>query len=161
MKRKIILASCAVVALFLVLFACTQKASSKSSFIFKAAPSKGIAAKVMGQDITEAELMKGIEADVYDAESKVHEIKMNRLRALAMEKIMAKDPRKKDLTNEQYIDKFVIKGKKASQGDVEKFIKEKGIPAEQATFFINGQMILGAQPIEAFVELIDEELAKK
>lgn len=131
MKRKIILASCAVVVLFLVLFACTQKASSKSSFIFKAAPSKGIAAKVMGQDITEAELMKGIEADVYDAESKVHEIKMNRLRALAMEKIMAKDPRKKDLTNEQYIDKFVIKGKKASQGDVEKFIKEKGIPAEQ------------------------------
>ncbi len=29
------------------------------------------------------------------------------------------------------------------------------------TFFINGQMILGAQPVEAFVELIDEELSKK
>jgi len=131
MKRKIILASCALAVAFLVLFACTQKASSRPSFIFKSAPKQGVVAKVLGEEISEAELLKGIEADVYEAEVKVHETKMNRLRTLAMEKIMAKDPRKKDLSSEQYLDKFVIKGKKATPSDIEKFIKEKGIPQEQ------------------------------
>ncbi len=28
------------------------------------------------------------------------------------------------------------------------------------TFFINGKMVLGAQPLETFVELIEEELKK-
>lgn len=163
MKRKIILASCAVVASLLVLFACTQKASSKSSFIFKAAPKQGVSAKVLGEEISEAELLKGIESDVYEAESKVHEIKMNRLRALAMEKIMAKDPRKKDLSNEQYLDKFIIKGKKSSAGDVEKFIKEKGIPAEQVNDDIRGRvsqfldMEIKRKAVETWM---DEQLAK-
>ena len=163
MKRKIILASCAVVVAFLVLFACTQKASSKSSFIFKSAPKQGVSAKVLGEEITEAELLKGIEADVYDAESKVHEIKMNRLRTLAMEKIMAKDPRKKDLTNEQYLDKFILKGKKSAPSDIDKFIKEKGIPAEQVNDDIRNRvaqyldMEVKKKAVESWME---EQLAK-
>lgn len=163
MKRKIILASCAVVVAFLVLFACTQKANSKPSFIFKPAPKQGISAKVLGEEISEAELLKGIEADVYEAESKVHEIKMNRLRTLAMEKIMAKDPRKKDLTNDQYLDKFVLKGKKSTPADIEKFIKEKGIPAEQVNDDIRNRvaqfldMELKRKAVEAWM---DEQLVK-
>jgi len=35
-------------------------------------------------------------------------------------------------------------------------IKVKSTP----TFFINGQLINGAQPLETFTEIIDEELAK-
>ncbi len=151
MKRKVILASCVLALAFLVLFACTQKADSKPSFIFKPAPKEGVVAKINGEEISEAEFMKGIESDIYDEESKLHELKMNRVRLMAMEKMMNKDPRKKGITNEEYVEKFITKGKKPSATDIDKFIKEKSLPAEQVTPEVR----------ERISQYLDMELKKK
>ena len=55
---------------------------------------------------------------------------MNKLRAMALEKLMELDPNKKGLTNDQFMDKFISKGRKPSKQDVENFIKERKIPKE-------------------------------
>ena len=54
------------------------------------------------------------------------------------------------LTSNKYLEQVK---KDMEQG---KSLKVKSTP----TFFVNGQLINGAQPIEVFSELIDEELAR-
>jgi len=117
-------------------FACNKEGISKPHFIFKANTNKSVVAKAIGKDLTFDELFKDIKADIYEAEMKVFELKMNRLKAYLMEKFMESDPRKKGLTNDQYLEKYVLKGKLPGDRDIKKFIKEKNIPKEH----INDQM---------------------
>jgi protein-disulfide isomerase len=44
---------------------------------------------------------------------------------------MNKDPNKKDMTNDQFLEKYIAKDVKVSDSAVEKFIKERQIPKEQ------------------------------
>ena len=66
----------------LVWFAACTNGNSKPSFLFKPAPKEGIAGKVGDMEITNAELMDGIESELFEAESKVFEIKFNRFKSL-------------------------------------------------------------------------------
>ncbi len=122
--------------LLLLVFSCTQEVSSGPSFIFKPAPSKEAVMKINNKLILENELIAGIENDLYEAEVKVYELKFNKLRAMALEKLMESDPNKKGLTNDQFMDKYISKGRSPSKQDIEKFIKERKIPKEH----INAQL---------------------
>lgn len=116
--------------------ACTQKVDSKPHFIFKAAPDGTAVAKVNGEVITKDDLYKGIESEIYEAEKKVHEIKMNRLRAILLERYMQADKRKAGLSNDEYLEKYIAKDSKVSKKDIEAFIKERKFPKEH----VNDQM---------------------
>ncbi len=89
-----------------------------------------VVAKVLGQDITYAELIKGIEGEIFEAEEKVHQLKEAQFKMIVLKKLREQDPKGKDLTEEEFIDKVVIKGLTPKESDIEKFIVEKNIPKE-------------------------------
>ena len=114
--------------IFVFFSSCAKEATSKPTYIFKPAPRKGVVAKVKEREIPYEEFVKGIENDLYQAEMAVYKIKMNRLNAFLLQEFMDADPKKKGLTNDQYLDKYINKGKTASEKDIEGFIKERKIP---------------------------------
>jgi len=130
-----------LVLVVMVVIACQKSVESKPNYIFKPAPSKEAAAKVNGEIISEKELYSGIEGDIYEAEMKVYETKYTRLQSLIMEKLIAHDPNKKDLSNEQFVEKYIIKDVKISDAQVEKFIKDRQIPKEQINPEIKGRIV--------------------
>lgn len=123
------LLSCITLCVFVMFSSCTD-GNSKPSYLFKPAPREGLAAKVGTIEITNAELSDGIESEVYEAESKVFEIKFNKLKSMLLQKFMDKDDRKKDLSNDQFLDKYISKNVVVSDKEIDAFIKDQNIPAE-------------------------------
>ena len=52
-------------------------------------------------------------------------------------------------------------GKFKAQIDADKAESQKAGASGTPTFFINGNRLVGAQPVDAFKKVIDDELAKK
>lgn len=125
---KISLGAFALFVLF-SLVSCSET-NSKVSYLYKPAPKEGLAAKVGDIEITNAEIQDGIESELYEAETKVFEIKQNRLKGILLQRYMDKDPRKKNLSNDEFIDKYVSGNVKISDKEIDAFIKDQNIPAE-------------------------------
>ncbi|MCO4753222.1 MAG: DsbA family protein [Bacteriovoracaceae bacterium] len=141
------------------LFSC-DNGTSKPNYKFLKAPTEGVAAKVGKVEITNDELNKGIESDLYDLEKKIFETKMNKLKSLIIEKLMAQDPAKKGLTNDEYMDKHIAKNVKVSESDITNFVKEKNIPKEQVNAQIK-ERIRGYLIAEKKKEAVESWLGKK
>lgn len=114
---------------FLFLAACSN-GNSEPSYLFKQAPKEGLAAKVGDIEITNAELVDGVESEIFEAENRVFDIKFNRLKSILLQRYMDKDPRKKGLSNDEYLEKYIAKNVKVSDKDIDAFIKEQNIPSE-------------------------------
>jgi len=140
-------------------FSCS-KGNTKSAYKFKKATGDGVAAEFGNIKITEKELLAGIESDIYDAESKIFDIKFNKLKSLILEKLMEADPKKKGLTNDQYMDKFIASKAKVSKAQIEAFIKEKNIPKEHVTPQIK-ERINNFLLVEAKKSAVDVWIAEK
>ncbi|MFA6237615.1 MAG: DsbA family protein [Bacteriovorax sp.] len=139
-------------AVMIVFFACQKQADSKPNFIFKPAPSAGVAASVGGEPILEKDLEAGIESDIYDAEMKVFEIKFGKLQAMLLEKFMNMDPNRKGLSNDDYLNKYIAKDVKVTEAEIEKFIKDRQIPKDQ----LNPEI---RERIKQFLEVESKKLA--
>ena len=118
-------------SLLMVFFACQKEVDSKPNFIFKSAPTPGIAASIGTEQISVKDLEAGIESDLYEAEYKVYEIKFGKLQAMLLEKFMNQDPNKKGLSNDEFLNKFIAKDVKVTEADIEKFIKDRQVPQDQ------------------------------
>lgn len=118
-----------LVGLALLATACSESIS-RPNFQFRPASKPGVAAKMGDLEITEAEVNDGIEAELYEAESKVFEVKYNKLRSVIVQKLMDRDPNKKGLSNDEYMDKYIAKNVKVTEQDVDAFIKKQSIPQE-------------------------------
>ncbi len=143
----------------LFLTACSQ-GNSKPSYLFKPAAKEGVAAKAGDIEVTSAELMEGIESEVFEHESKAFEVKFNKLRAVLLQKIMDKDPRKKNLSNDEFLAKYISKDVVVSEKEIDAFIKDQSIPEEH----INPQVrekIKGYLELERKKEAVDKWLAEQ
>lgn len=149
-----------VTALAIVIIACQKEAISKPNFIFKAAPSQDVVAAVGNDKILEKDLVKGIESDLYEAEMKVYEIKYSKLQGMLLEKFMNQDPDKKNLSNDEFLDKYIAKNIKVSDADVEKFIKERQIPKDQVNPEIKTR-IVEFLTVEAKKIAVDKWISEK
>jgi protein-disulfide isomerase len=125
---KAFLSTIFVIALMLV-SACSDS-NGKPSYLFKQAPKEGIAAKVGELEVTNAEIEDGIESELFEAETKVFEIKFNKLKSLILQKYIDKDPRKKDLSNDEFLEKYIAKDVVISDKQIDAFIKDQNIPSE-------------------------------
>ena len=112
----------------IVALACSKKVLSGPNFIFKPASNATVAAKFSDREISASELEHGIENDIFELEMKIHQLKMGRLRALVLQQVMESDPRSKNLSNDEYLDKYIAKGVKVSDKAIQGFIKERKIP---------------------------------
>jgi protein-disulfide isomerase len=153
MKLLIILSS------LLFLTSCSESVS-KPAFNFKPATKEGLAAKMGDVEITEAELVDGIEAEIYEAEQKLFEVKFNRLQSVIMQKLMDKDPNKKNLSNDEYMDKYIAKGVSVSEKEIDAFIKKQQIPKEHLNPMVR-EKIKGYLEMEKKKQATDNWLAKQ
>tara|TARA_R110002049_G_scaffold60303_2_gene162163 strand:- start:48 stop:1097 length:1050 start_codon:yes stop_codon:yes gene_type:complete len=130
MKRSWFISAAIVAASLIGFSSCSQDADSKPNFIFKSAPKTGVVAKIGDTEVTEAEMLKGIESQVYEAEEKLHELKMGRIRALVLKSLMEADSRKKGLSNDEFLEKYIASNVKVTDKDIDAFIAERKIPKE-------------------------------
>jgi protein-disulfide isomerase len=114
----------------LLMFGACSDSTGRPSYLFKPSPKEGLAAKVGNLEVTNAELQDGIESELFEAETKVFEIKFNRLKSLLLQKYMDKDPRKKDLSNDAFLEKYIAKEVVISEKEIDAFVKDQNIPAE-------------------------------
>lgn len=119
-----------ICTLLMSMYSCS-KATSGPEYKYKKDPGTGLAAQVGDIKITKKELYSGIESDIYDAELKVFDVKFNKLNSLLLEKLMKNDPRKKGLTNDQFMDKYIATSAKVTENEIKAFIKERKIPDNQ------------------------------
>ena len=117
-------------------YACQEDAHSGPHFIFKDLSSKGIVTKIKGTKYTDTEVFKGHEGEIFEAEMKVFEIKMNLVRSFLLERLMKTHPGKKGLSNDDFLEKYISKGKSPSQKEIADFIKKRNIPKQH----VNDQM---------------------
>ncbi len=117
--------------LMLAVVVSCSKATSTPQYKYKKNAGDGIAAKIGDITITDKELYSGIEADIFDAETKVFQIKFAKLNQLIVEKIIAKDPVSKGMTNDQYFEKNIYSKIEVSSKEFNDFVAEKKIPKEQ------------------------------
>lgn len=125
---KVVLGLMSIVVL-LTIGSCSDS-TGKPSYLFKPAPKEGLAAKVGDMEVTNAELQDGIESELFEAESKVFEIKFNRLKSILLQKYMDKDARKAGLSNDEFLEKHIAKSVTISEKEIDAFIKDQNIPAE-------------------------------
>lgn len=142
MKKSLIAFS----LIFLATTACNKSVASKPNVTYKSQSSAGIAATVLGESITDAELNRGIESELFEAEMKVFELRYARLQALLLEKFMNKDPNKQGLSNDEYLAKFIAKNISVTDKEIESFIKERSIPKDQVNADIR-------ERIKQFIEM--------
>ncbi len=127
--RKILL-SIVAFAFVLTLASCTKSENKTINFDFKAPTKAGIVAEVGDFKVTDADLSKGIEDMLKKADQKLFLTKLNRIRAFIIEHFMSLDPRKKDLNNDEYLEKYIVKGSKVSSREISEFAKKQQISNE-------------------------------
>jgi protein-disulfide isomerase len=159
MKKTILSMSLLALVTMLTFVACTEEADSKPHFIFKAAPNENVAAKIKGEEVTFDKLLDGVENDLYEAEMKVYELKMNQVRAMVLKKYMESDSAYKG-DNDKFLDTVIAKGAKVSEKEVNKFATERKIPKQNLDDQLKGrikQFLLKEKKQQA----IDTWLARK
>ncbi|OUR96577.1 hypothetical protein A9Q84_09520 [Halobacteriovorax marinus] len=160
MKKSIFSTTSLIILAGVLFYSCNKTVESKPAFLFKSAPDQTAGVKVGSQVISKADLFKGIESELYEAELKVFEIKMNKMKAKVLEVLMGQDPKKKGLTNDEYLEKHVTANVKVTSKQVAAFVKERKIPKEH----LNDQMksrIKQYLIIEQKKKAIDTWLASK
>lgn len=155
---KVVLGLMSIVVL--LTFGSCSDSTGKPSYLFKPAPKEGLAAKVGDMEVTNAELQDGIESELFEAETKVFEIKFNRLKSLLLQKYMDKDPRKQGMSNDEFLEKHIAKEVVISEKEIDAFIKDQNIPAEH----INPQVrekIKNYLEMERKKEAVDKWIAEQ
>lgn len=114
-----------------VLIASCSKSESQTPFVFSDSNQPGVMAKFNDTIIQESDLIKGIETDIYEEEYKIYQMKMDRLKQIVSEKLIAADSKSKGLTKEQYFEKNVYES--VSEKEIDSFIKDRNLPQDQIT----------------------------
>lgn len=125
-----------LVAVGLYISACSNDSISAQKYIFTPAPNQEAAFKFKDKTYTTSELVQGFENDIYELESKLFELKMNRVKGLILKNLIENDSRKGSLTEEQFVEKYIVSDVKVSEAEVQEFIKERKIPEQH----INDQL---------------------
>ncbi len=118
-----------ILVMLSTLLSCS-KTIGEPSYKFQKSRGDGVVAQFGEMKITEKELFKGIESDIYEAELKAYDIKFNKVKSTILEKLISGDKRSKGLSNDQFLEKHIATSAKVSDTDINAFIKEKKIPAE-------------------------------
>ncbi len=131
-KRLLFLMIVMIATVTLMIVAgCSNSKASKSNVTFKAGTDQKVAAKIGDQTISFDDLHKGIESELFEAEMKVFELKYGKLQGKILEILINKNPKKGQLTNDEFMDQYIAKGVTVTEKEIEAFIKERQIPEDQ------------------------------
>lgn len=116
----------------LVVACSDSSAKVKPNLVYKEPPRSGVVAKIGGEIITEEALVGDAKLEFHDIKKREYDLKMARLNALMVEKLIGAEAKKANMSTDDYIDKKITKGKlKVSDSEYQQFVKEKRIPESQ------------------------------
>lgn len=115
--------------ILMLVFACT-KGTSQPQFEYKSSQGNGVVAKFGDIKITDKDLNSEIAAEIFEAESKVFDLKFNQIKAIMIDKLVEKEIGGKQMTVDEYIEKNIVNKIKISEKQIKDFIKERKIPKE-------------------------------
>ena len=143
--------------------ACNNDVASAPKFIYSSAPSQEAAFKYNGKIYTTKDLIKGHENDLYELENKIFDLKMNRVKGILLKALVDGDKRKGNLSEEAFIEKYVVSNVKVTEAEVQAFIKERKIPAQHLNDQLKDRIqkfIIQGKKQEIVDSWLDEKLAK-
>lgn len=115
----------------------------------QAADENSVVASINGEKITLKSIAKGSELEIYEAEQKLYQLRVEGLRRVLVSKLLRLDPRSKGMSDNDYLTRYVVNPRQISDAQVDAFIAERRIPQdkintnlkEQARRFLVGQDI--------------------
>jgi protein-disulfide isomerase len=124
------------------LSACSEgQAKAKPNFVVKDGGKPGVVARIMGEDITEEQLIGEEKMDFFELKKREYDLRMERLNKILIDRIIGAEAKKANMALEEYIDKKVAKGKgDVSDSEYKKFVKDKKIPESQLNPQIEGRI---------------------
>ena len=143
--------------------ACNNDVASAPKFIYSSAPSQEAAFKYNGKIYTTKDLIKGHENDLYELENKIFDFKMNRVKGILLKALVDADKRKGNLSEEAFIEKYVVSSVKVTEKEVQDFIKERKIPAQHLNDQLKDRIqkfIIQGKKQEIVDSWLNEKLAK-
>lgn len=144
----------------ILLVSCSEELSSKVNFVHKPAPNKEVAAKIGDIEIKEDEILKGMETEYYQAQKALYDLKFNGLKNVVLKKLIESDANKGDLSQDEFIKKYIIKDKEPTDAEINAFLQERKIPKEQVNAQLK-QRIVSFLKNEMNANAIDAWMAKK
>jgi len=90
-----------------------------------------VAAIIDNQIITIHEVIEPIKSQLYEAEQKLYELKLNQVKSMLLERLIKAHPFSKGMTPDAFLKKYVIKDPQVTSQEIEMFIKQNKIPAEK------------------------------
>lgn len=114
-------------------------------------------------EVTNRELEEGMEQELYEAEIRVYNLKRRKMRSMLMERLMDEDPRKGDLSRDEFIGEFLAQSVSVSPEEVEAFIRERRIPEVGVNDILKErirQFLAQGKRQDAAEEWLDRELEK-
>lgn len=130
----------AIMLFSLFVYACTKEAKTQNHFIFKPAPNDSAVAKILGEEVSYDEVMSGHEGEIYELEMKLHELKVSKVKEYALNQFIQNDKRSKGMSNEEFLDKYVLSEIKISDSEINAFAKERKIPQENLNAELKGRI---------------------
>ena len=125
------------VGLLCVVLSCSRESELPAKLTYKPPPKTGVIASVVGQEISEQEMLKGVESDIYDLEKKLYDLKYNQLKALIIKKLIAQDPKLKGRSPDQFLEQEILGKLSPTQKQIDDFIRERNIPKEHLNEQLN------------------------
>ncbi len=110
-----------------------KNAPAELKFKFGKSPQSGIVAKIGDKSITEEDIKKGIESDIFEAEAKIYDLKMGRLETIIVETLASKDSRNKGMTTEAFLEKFITGDPVVTDESFNAFVKERELDKSKIT----------------------------
>ena len=122
------------------------------------------AAAIIGEQIiTYQQIEDPIASDIYDAELKLYQLKLNQLRNQILMRLIEKSPLSKGLSSDAFVQKYVTRSKPISDIEVDQFILEKRIPAEKVNLELraNAKQYMAQQRATAAMKQWIQDEGKK
>ncbi|WP_444997634.1 DsbA family protein [Aliikangiella sp. IMCC44359] len=108
-----------------------------------------VAASINGDVITYKEIDKANKIAIYEAEKKLYELRMGKLKEILIPKLIQLDPLSKNMDENEYITQHIVKAADISEEQVLEFAKKQKIPDDKINEelkqrirqYLNGQKI--------------------
>ena len=107
--------------------------SADTSSVFKSSNNSEVAIKVGTEEVTYGKLFDGSEGQIFEAEKKVFDLKMEKVKDFILNKLIATEAKKKNISNQDFINKFVVTGGGATKREIDEFVKSRNLPLDSIT----------------------------
>jgi protein-disulfide isomerase len=92
------------------------------------------AAAILGDEIiTYQQIISPIADEIYEAEQKIYELKLNQLKSQILARLIEKDPLSQGVSTDIFVQKYITKNPQVSDNEVDNFITERRVPAHRLT----------------------------